>query len=201
MSFTEELLHSIPIISIKTTAKFISLVWKQAEKSWKECKDMLSRINSEKHISILGKGEWKLKERILNKQGPGCCLRFILFCVFKLRCAFLDQEPGLCFEPLQSAWRIALFSDSKVNINLHKGYIFGKASAEQNKLNLTVIRKHSKSTVMKCEFFSGLKKKVHAQCTTKPVLTAMLDSKSNEWELDHKAGFGFSFVMTLLCIW
>lgn len=64
---------------------------------------MLSRINSEKHISIPGKGEWKLKERILNKQGPGCCLRFILFCVFKLKCTFLDREPGLCFEPLQSA--------------------------------------------------------------------------------------------------
>lgn len=83
---------------------------------------------------------------------------------------------------------------------MHKGYILGKASTEQNKRNFTVIRKHSKSTVMKCEFFSGLQKNVHAQCTKKPVLTAMLDIKSNEWELDHKAGFNFSFVMPLLCI-
>lgn len=124
---------------------------------------------------------------------------FILF--FIIKCPFLDQEPCLFFEPLLSAWRIALFSDSKVNINLHKGYILGKASAEQNKLNFTVIRKHSKYTVTKCDFFSGLQKKAHEQCTTKPVLTAMLDSKSNEWELDHKAGFGFSSVMTLLYTW
>lgn len=56
--------------------------------------------------------------------------------------------------------------------------------------------------VMECECFSGLKlrKKVNAQCTRKPVLTASLDSKSNEWQLDWKAGFGFSFVMPLLYI-
>lgn len=176
-------------------------MWKQAEKPCKESKDILSRINSEKHISFLGKGKWKLKQRIWNKLGPGCFLRFTSSCVFKIKCTFLDQEPSLCFEPLLSAWRIALFSDTKVNINLHKGYILGKESAEQNKLNFTVIRKHSNSTVMKCEFFSGLQKKVHAQYTAKPDLTAKLDSKFNEWELDHKAGFGFSFVMTLLCIW
>lgn len=56
--------------------------------------------------------------------------------------------------------------------------------------------------MMKCGCFSGhnLRKKVNAPSTRKPVLTASLDSKSNEWELDRKAGFDFSFVMPLLCI-
>lgn len=87
----------------KMTAKFISLAWKQAEKSCKKSKDILSRINSGKHIFFLGKGKWKLKERILNKQGPRCCLRFTSSGVFKIKCTFLDQEPSLCFEPLLSA--------------------------------------------------------------------------------------------------
>jgi len=80
-------------------------------------------------------------------------------CVFKIKCTLLAKEPILCFEPLLSKRTIALFSDSTVNINLHNGYIFGRASTEQNKLSLTVIRKHSKFMVMKCECFSGLKKK------------------------------------------
>lgn len=63
---------------------------------------MLSRTHSEKHISILGKGEQKLKERLLIKQGAGCCLRFTLTCVFKIKCTLPAKEPSLCFEPLLS---------------------------------------------------------------------------------------------------
>lgn len=70
------------------TEKFISLVRKQAEKSCKESKDILSRINREKRNSFLGKGKWKLKERILNKQRPGYCLRFTLPYVFKKNAHF-----------------------------------------------------------------------------------------------------------------
>lgn len=91
----------------------------------------------------------------LIKPGGGYCLRFALTCVFKIKCTLLAKEPTLCFEPLLSIWTIALFSDSTVNIHLCNGYIFGEASTEQNKLNLTVIRKHSKCMVMEYECFTG----------------------------------------------
>lgn len=154
---------------------------------------------SVRDVFILGKGKQKLKERILIKQGAGWFLSFASSCVFKTKYTLLDKEPSLYLEPLRCTWTIASFNDSTININLHN-YIFNKTSAEQSKLNLAVIMKHTKFMVMKCEHFSGLKKKVNTWCTSKPVLTTILDSKSNEQELDWKTGFGFSFVMHLLCI-
>lgn len=201
MSPTEELLRCIPIICIKRQ-HFLFFFQSNADarsKNHTRNPKVHWRELSVRDVFILGKGKQKLKERILIKQGAGWFLSFASSCVFKTKYTLLDKEPSLYLEPLRCSWTIASFSDSTININLHN-YIFNKTSAEQSKLNLAVIMKHRKFMVMKCEHFSGLKKKVNAWCTRKPVLTTILDSKSNEQELDWKTGFGFSFVMHLLCI-